>query len=43
MLQPLAIVAVGGLIYATILTLLVIPTMYDIFVRDKKDNPNKEI
>lgn len=31
MLQPLAIVAIGGLIYATLLTLLVIPTMYDIF------------
>lgn len=35
MLQPLAIVAVGGLIYATILTLFVVPIMYDILVRDK--------
>lgn len=30
MLQPLAIVAIGGLTYATILTLLVVPVMYDI-------------
>nr|WP_300003113.1 efflux RND transporter permease subunit [Tissierella sp.] len=30
MLQPLAIVAVGGLVYATILTLIVVPVMYDL-------------
>ncbi len=35
MMQPVAIVCIGGLIYATILTLYVIPIMYDIFV--KKD------
>lgn len=35
MLQPLAVVAVGGLIYATILTLFIVPVMYDIFVRGK--------
>ncbi len=35
-LQPLALVVVGGLIYATILTLFVVPCMYDIFMRDKK-------
>lgn len=33
MLQPLAIVAVGGLIYATILTLIVVPVMYDLLNR----------
>lgn len=30
MLQPLAIVAIGGLVYATLLTLFVVPIMYDI-------------
>src|SRR5699024_936033 len=30
MLQPLAIVAIGGLIYATLLTLVVVPAMYDL-------------
>ncbi|MBC7088293.1 MAG: efflux RND transporter permease subunit [Tissierellales bacterium] len=35
-LQPLALVVVGGLAYATILTLLVVPCMYDLLVRDKK-------
>ena len=34
MLQPLAIVAIGGLIYATILTLLVVPVMYRILHKD---------
>ena len=33
MLQPLAIVAIGGLIYATILTLIVVPVMYDLLNR----------
>lgn len=31
MMQPMAITAIGGLIYATILTLLFIPVLYDIF------------
>lgn len=35
MLQPLAIVAVGGLAYATVLTLFVVPVMYRIFHKDK--------
>ncbi len=33
-LQPLAIVAIGGLIYATLLTLLVVPAMYDLFHKE---------
>ena len=33
MMQPVAIVCIGGLIYATIMTLIVIPIMYDILVR----------
>ena len=33
LLQPLAITAIGGLLYATILTLLVVPTIYALFNR----------
>ncbi|MBC8589605.1 efflux RND transporter permease subunit [Wansuia hejianensis] len=40
MLQPLAIVAIGGLVYATVLTLLVVPSMYDLLVREKTDKPS---
>jgi HAE1 family hydrophobic/amphiphilic exporter-1 len=35
MRQPLGIVSIGGLIVSAILTLIVIPTMYNLFVRDK--------
>lgn len=35
MIQPMAIVAIGGLIYGTILTLFVVPCIYDIFNRNK--------
>lgn len=31
MMQPIALVCIGGLVYATILTLLVVPIVYDIF------------
>lgn len=34
-LQPLAIAAIGGLTYSTILTLFFIPAMYDLFHKDK--------
>lgn len=30
MMQPLAIVCIGGLVYATIMTLYVIPVIYDL-------------
>ena len=33
MLQPMAVVMIGGLTYATLMTLFVIPTLYDIFQR----------
>lgn len=33
LLQPLAITAIGGLLYATVLTLLVVPTIYAMFNR----------
>jgi len=35
MSKPMAIVTVGGLVYGTLLTLLVVPCIYDIFQRDK--------
>jgi multidrug efflux pump subunit AcrB len=31
--QPMAVVAIGGLTYATLLTLLVVPIMYDLLNR----------
>ncbi len=33
MVQPMAVVAVGGLLYATLLTLFVVPCLYDLFHR----------
>lgn len=33
MLQPLALAIIGGLAYATLLTLFVIPALYDIFMK----------
>lgn len=36
MLRPLAITTVGGLTYATILTLFLVPAMYSLFNRSKK-------
>ncbi len=37
MSKPMAIVTVGGLVYGTLLTLLVVPCIYDLFQREKKD------
>lgn len=33
--RPMAIVTIGGLVYGTLLTLVVIPCIYDIFTRDR--------
>ena len=35
MMKPMAITIIGGLIYGTILTLIVIPCIYDAFNREK--------
>jgi multidrug efflux pump subunit AcrB len=45
MMQPMAVVTVGGLTYATVLTLFVVPVLYDLFVREKDlETPdNKEV
>lgn len=37
MAKPMAIVTIGGLAYGTLLTLFVIPCVYDIFHREKKE------
>ncbi len=35
LMQPIAIVCIGGLIYATLLTLLIVPVMYELLNRKK--------
>ncbi len=35
MMQPIALVCIGGLIYATLLTLLAVPVIYDVFTGEK--------
>ena len=35
MMQPMAVVTIGGLIYATLMTLFVVPVLYDIFNGDR--------
>ena len=42
MMQPIALVSIGGLIYATILTLLVVPVIYDIFNGEEYKAVKKE-
>ena len=42
MTRPMAIVTIGGLIYGTLLTLFVVPCIYDMFNR-KKDITEKDI
>ncbi|MFI3200030.1 MAG: efflux RND transporter permease subunit [Eubacteriales bacterium] len=42
MAKPMAIVTIGGLVYGTILTLLIIPCIYDILVREKKETDEFE-
>ncbi len=41
MAKPMAVVTIGGLTYGTLLTLLVIPCIYDIFSREKKSGKDK--
>ena len=35
MMQPMSITMVGGLVYGTVLTLIVIPCVYDLFTKEK--------
>jgi HAE1 family hydrophobic/amphiphilic exporter-1 len=46
LLQPMAITAIGGLIYATLLTLVVVPTIYAMLnrkamLKETKDAANQ--
>jgi HAE1 family hydrophobic/amphiphilic exporter-1 len=41
MTKPMSIVTIGGLVYGTLLTLIVIPCVYDIFAREKKEKKKK--
>lgn len=36
MMKPMAIVTIGGLVYGTLLTLIVIPCIYDLFISSRK-------
>ena len=40
MAKPMAVVTIGGLTYGTLLTLVVIPCIYDFFSREKKEKGN---
>ena len=42
MAKPMAIVTIGGLTYGTLLTLVVIPCIYDIFSREKKERHRRK-
>nr|WP_296462580.1 efflux RND transporter permease subunit [uncultured Acetatifactor sp.] len=42
MARPMAVVTIGGLTYGTLLTLVVIPCIYDMFIRDRKRR-NREL
>ena len=38
-IQPVAVVCIGGLTYATLMTVFIVPVLYDILRRDKKPAP----
>lgn len=42
MLQPMAVVTIGGLTYATLLTLLIVPSLYYAFTRKKRKKQEHE-
>lgn len=41
MARPMALVTIGGLTYGTLLTLIVIPCIYDMLIREKKEKADK--
>lgn len=43
MVQPMAVTTVGGLLYATLMTLFVVPCMYDMFHRDRDITKNDDL
>ena len=42
MAQPMAVVTIGGLIYGTILTLWIVPCVYDLLNSDKKGRKQRK-
>ena len=42
MMQPVAVVCIGGLLYATVMTLFVVPCIYDILSRKELRNVREE-
>ncbi|MGN1147571.1 MAG: efflux RND transporter permease subunit, partial [Lachnospiraceae bacterium] len=42
MMKPMAIVTIGGLVYGTLLTLIVVPCVYDLFMRDRRKKERGE-
>ena len=42
MMQPVAVVCIGGLVYATLMTLFVVPVIYDIFNKKQLRNVREE-
>ncbi len=40
--KPMAVVTIGGLTYGTLLTLVVIPCIYDIFSKEKKEKEKRD-
>lgn len=42
MMQPIAVVCIGGLLYATLLTLFVIPCLYDLMNKKELKKLSKE-
>ncbi len=43
MAKPMAIVTIGGLLYGTLLTLIVIPCIYDLFIRKGKKGASGDL
>ena len=43
MAKPMAVVTIGGLLYGTLLTLVVIPCIYDIFIREGKSSGKRRL
>ena len=43
MAKPMAVVTIGGLLYGTLLTLVVIPCIYDIFIRESRGRKERKL
>ena len=43
MAKPMAVVTIGGLLYGTLLTLIVIPCIYDIFIREGRGRKERKV